>query len=63
MHEVINYHNGATWRRLDYLSLIELKQQADYLHRTPDAEWSEQGQYFLIKVNSLTDTWLKLQGL
>lgn len=57
-----NYHDHSEWRRLDYLKLIDTPAQFT-LHENPDVEWSEQGQYFLIRMNSPMDTWLKLQGL
>lgn len=59
---IINYHNGRSWRRLDYLKLIEHGVCID-LHNNPDVEWHEQGQYFLIKQMTKTDTFLLLMGL
>lgn len=63
MQEIINYHNGSSWRRLDYIRLIERPALNIDLHNNPDVEWSEQGQYFLIKQMTKTDTFLRLMDL
>lgn len=59
---LMNYHDGSAWRRLDYLKLIEHSISIN-LHNNPDVEWHEQGQYFLIKQNTKTDTFLLLMNL